>query len=133
MVEESLVFIKPDGVKRGLVGRVLQRFEDRGLEIKQLKLFSPSAEQVDKHYEEHVEKAFYPELKSYIMSGPIAAFVVSGEGAIAIIRKMIGVTNAAEALPGTIRGDFALTMGENIIHASDSQQSADREINNFFA
>lgn len=132
MQEKSLVFIKPDGVSRKLIGRILQRFEDRGLEIKELKLFSPTATQVDAHYAEHVEKPFYPSLKKYIMSGPIVAFVVEGPGAIAIIRTMAGVTNAAEAAPGTIRGDFALSMGENILHSSDSVESANREIANFF-
>lgn len=133
MVEQSLVFIKPDGVKRGLVGEVLSRFERRGLVIKQLQLMSLTSEQVDAHYIEHVEKPFFPDLKSYIMSGPVAVMVIEGPSAISIIRTMVGVTNAAEAAPGTIRGDLALTTSENIIHASDSPESAAREVANFFA
>jgi len=132
MVEQSLIFIKPDGVKRGLVGRILQRFEDRGFVIRDLKLFSPTDAQIDGHYHEHVSKGFYPELKAYMKSGPIAVAVIEGPNAVAIIRKMVGVTNAGDAEPGTIRGDFALTTAMNIIHASDSVESAKREISNFF-
>jgi nucleoside-diphosphate kinase len=132
MVEKSLVFIKPDGVSRGLVGRILQRFEDRGFTVKELKLFSPTDAQIDGHYHEHVSKGFYPELKTYMKSGPIAVLVLEGPNAISIIRKMVGVTNAGEADPGTIRGDFALTTAMNVIHASDSVESAAKEIANFF-
>jgi nucleoside-diphosphate kinase len=130
MVEHSLVFIKPDGVGRRLVGRILQRFEDRGFVIKGLTQLTLTDAQIDGHYVEHVSKGFYPELKAYMKSGPIVAFVVEGPNAVSIIRKMVGVTNAGDAEAGTIRGDFALTTAMNIIHASDSVESAQREILN---
>lgn len=131
-MEKSLVFIKPDGVERGLIGTVLQRFEQRGIKVSKLQLKTLTPEQVDAHYVEHVEKPFYPNLKEYILSGPIALMVLEAENVISIVRKMVGATNSAEAAPGTIRGDFALTTQHNIIHASDSSESAEREINNFF-
>lgn len=132
MVEQSLVFIKPDGVKRGLVGRILSRFEDRGLVLKHLKLMTIPGELSDRHYAEHVHKGFYPELKEYVTSGPVVVMVLEGENAVSAIRKTVGATNAAEAEPGSVRGDFALTTAYNIIHASDSVESAKREIANFF-
>ena len=132
MVEKTLVFIKPDGVQRKLVGRLISRFEDKGFEIKQLKLETLSSELVEKHYVEHVEKPFFPNLKTYIMSGPIVIMVLEGESVIQHVRKMVGATNPLEAEQGTIRGDFALTTSYNIVHASDSPESAEREISNFF-
>ena len=132
MVERSLVFIKPDGVQRGLVGKVLGRFETRGIKLVELKMLTLTSKLVDKHYEEHVKKPFYPGLKEYVMSGPVVVMVLEGEGVISVIRKMVGTTDPAEADSGTIRGDYALTKSFNIIHASDSQQSAEREIKNFF-
>ena len=131
-MEQSLVFIKPDGVERGIVGQLLTRFEQRQIKIKKLELKTLTPEQIDAHYEEHIDKPFYPNLKSYILSGPIVIMVLEADNVISIIRKMVGVTNAAEAEPGTIRGDFALTTSHNIIHASDSPSSAAREITNFF-
>lgn len=131
-MEQSLVFIKPDGVERGLVGEVLNRFEKRMICIKKLEMMTLTSELCDKHYAEHVEKGFYPNLKKYVMSGPIVVMVLEAENAIAIIRKMVGITNSAEAEPGTIRGDFALNTANNIVHASDSVASATREIFNFF-
>ena len=132
-MEQTLVFIKPDGVERGLVGEVLSRFEKRLIKILKLELKTLTEDQVDTHYAEHINKPFYPDLKSYILSGPIALMVLESENVISIIRKMVGVTNSAEAAPGTIRGDYALTTSHNIIHASDSTDSAKREIGNFFS
>lgn len=132
MIEQSLVFIKPDGVSRGLVGEVLSRFERRGLKLLKLEMQVLTESLVDGHYAEHVARSFYPELKSYVMSGPVVVMVLEGENAIGAIRKMVGATNSAEADAGTIRGDFALTTAYNIIHASDSVESGQREIKNFF-
>ena len=133
MAEQTLIFIKPDGVKRGLVGSILSRFEQRGIEIQKLELKNLSPELCDKHYEEHVDKPFYPSLKEYILSGPVATAVLSSENVVSIVRKMVGVTNSAEAESGTIRGDYATTLSYNVIHASDSTESAEREISNFFS
>jgi nucleoside-diphosphate kinase len=131
-MEQSLVFIKPDGVERGLIGDVLARFEKRGIKVKQLELKQLTEDQVTAHYQEHIDKPFFPNLKSYILSGPICLMVLEAPSVISIIRKMVGATNSAEADPGTIRGDYALTTQNNIIHASDSPESAAREISNFF-
>ena len=131
-MEKTLVFIKPDGVERGLVGAVLNRFEQRGIKLERLELKQLTESEVDAHYQEHLERDFYPNLKHYIMSGPIAVMVLTADNVIAIVRKMVGVTNSAEAEPGTIRGDYALTTQNNIIHASDSVASSKREITNFF-
>ncbi|MDC0036660.1 nucleoside-diphosphate kinase [bacterium] len=131
-IEKTLVFIKPDGVERGLTGDILKRFEQRGIQLRQLELKQLTAEQVDAHYAEHIDKPFYPNLKTYILSGPIALMVLEAEQVISIVRTMVGVTNSAEAAPGTIRGDYALNTQNNIIHASDSVTSAEREIANFF-
>ena len=132
MVEQSLVFIKPDGVRRGLIGEVIGRFEAKGLEIKTLVMKTLTDAESDAHYQEHVDKDFYPGLRKFITSGPVVIMLIEGESAISVIRKMVGVTNSAEAEPGTIRGDLSLSKGENIIHASDSAESAAREIGNFF-
>jgi len=131
-MEETLVFIKPDGVKRGLVGEVLARFEARGFNIKALKMIQLSDAQCDYHYHEHVDKPFYPNLKSYIKSGPIVLMVLQAEGVIDMVRQMLGATDASKAASGTIRGDFARSTSENIAHASDSTKSAAREISHFF-
>ena len=131
-IEKTLVFIKPDGVERGLTGDILKRFEQRGIQLRKLELKQLTAEQVDAHYAEHIDKPFYPNLKTYILSGPIALMVLEAENVISIVRTMVGVTNSAEAAPGTIRGDYALNTQNNIIHASDSVTSAEREIANFF-
>ena len=127
-MQQSLIFIKPDGVERGLVGDVLKRFEQRQINIKRLELKQLTPDQVDAHYIEHIEKPFYPNLKEYILSGPVVLMVLEAENVIAIVRKMVGATNSAEAEPGTIRGDFALNTSNNIIHASDSEESAAREL-----
>ena len=131
-MEQSLVFIKPDGVERGLIGEVLNRFEKRMISVKKLQMMTLTSELCDKHYEEHVEKGFYSSLKEYVTSGPVVVMVLEAENVISIIRKMVGATNSAQAEPGTIRGDFALNTANNIIHASDSTESAEREIANFF-
>ena len=132
MVEQSLVFIKPDGVKRRLISEVLGRFEKRGFTFLKLELRNLSSEEVDRHYQEHLERDFYPRLKEFILSGPVFIMVIEGERVVDTIRKMVGVTDSLDADPGTIRGDLALDKGENVVHASDSVESAKREIENFF-
>jgi len=132
MAEQSLVFIKPDGVKRRLMSEVIRRFETRGFEFKRLELRQLNSNEVDAHYQEHLERDFYPRLKEFILSGPILIMVLEGDCVVDTVRKMVGPTDALEAQPGTIRGDLALSKGENVIHASDSPESAQREIKNFF-
>jgi nucleoside-diphosphate kinase len=126
--ERSLVLIKPDAVRRGLLGEILSRFERKGLVIEALELRTMSAELADEHYAEHVEKPFYPPLKEFMTSGPLAALVISGDDAIEVIRAMIGSTDGRKAAAGTIRGDFSLSNRENLVHASDSPDSAKREL-----
>lgn len=128
MVEKTFVILKPDAVERKLVGKIISRFEDKNFSIKNMMYLNVSSELSDKHYAEHVSKPFYPDLKSYIMSGPVVAMVVEGVSAVSVTRLMVGVTNAAEAAPGTIRGDYGVNTSYNIIHASDSPESAKREI-----
>ena len=132
MVEKSCVFIKPDGVKRGLMAEVIRRFETRGFQFLKLELRQLTSEEVDKHYQEHLDKAFFPNLKEFILSGPILIMVLEGERVLETIRKMVGPTDALDAPSGTIRGDLALSKSQNVIHASDSVASATREIENFF-
>ncbi|MGZ7046749.1 MAG: nucleoside-diphosphate kinase [Methanobacterium sp.] len=132
MSERSFVMIKPDAVLRRLIGTVLSRFEKRGLKIVACKMMEISEDLAKKHYGEHSEKPFFNDLVSYITSGPVLAMVIDGDECITLIRKMVGATNPKEADIGTIRGDFALQTGRNIIHASDSPQSAKREIALFF-
>jgi nucleoside-diphosphate kinase len=130
--ERSLVIIKPDAVQRGLIGEITARYERRGLKIAAMKLEQVTAETAEKHYGEHKGKPFYEGLVSYITSAPSVLMVVEGPDAIAIVRTTNGATKPAEALPGTIRGDFAVTIGRNIVHASDSVESAEREVGIFF-
>ncbi len=132
MVEQSLVFIKPDGVRRGLMAEVIRRFETRGFKFLKLELRQLSSQAVDKHYEEHIDKPFFPNLKQFILSGPILIMVLEGVRVIDTVRQMVGPTDALDAPSGTIRGDLALSKSENVIHASDSVASAKREIENFF-
>lgn len=132
MVERTFALLKPDAIQRGLVGPILARFERRGLKIVGLKLMHVSRSLAEAYYAEHKGKPFYEPLMAYITSGPVVAMVLEGDGAVAIVRKMMGKTNSAEAEPGTIRGDFALTIGRNVIHGSDSPESAKREIGFFF-
>ena len=132
-MEKTLVLVKPDGVRRGLSGEIIARFEKRGLQIVALKLMQISKTMAEKHYAEHVGKPFFDSLVEFITSGPVVAMVVKGDHAIRAVRAMMGATNPLEAVPGTIRGDFALVMSENVIHGSDGAESAAREIDAFFA
>jgi nucleoside-diphosphate kinase len=132
MAERTLIFVKPDGVRRALVGEIISRFERKGLKLVGLKMFTMSKEQARKHYEEHVEKPFYPELEEFILSGPIAAMVLEGSDAVTMTRAMMGKTKHTEAAPGTIRGDLAFSTTENLVHGSDSPERAQVEIANFF-
>jgi nucleoside-diphosphate kinase len=130
--ERSLVLIKPDAVRRGLVGEILARFERKGLAVEALVLRTMSPELADEHYAEHVEKAFYPPLKEFMTSGPLVAIVLSGDDVIEVVRTMIGSTDGRKAAAGTIRGDFSLSNRENLVHASDSPDSAKRELGLWF-
>jgi len=132
MMEQTLVIIKPDAVKRKLVGRIIQRFEDRGLTIKKLCQTTLNENVVKAHYEHLKEKDFFQDIIDYMTSGPVVILQLESKQVVQITRKMIGETNAATAAPGTIRGDFAVSMTENVIHASDSVDSARIEIKRFF-
>jgi nucleoside-diphosphate kinase len=132
-VERSLILIKPDAVRRGLSAEILGRIEARGLTIRAGKLVTASRDIGERHYDEHKEKPFFGELVEFITSGPTWVLVVEGEGAIATLRKTIGATNPADAEPGTIRGDLALSMPDNLVHGSDSPESAEREIALWFS
>ncbi|MEM1579376.1 MAG: nucleoside-diphosphate kinase [Archaeoglobaceae archaeon] len=131
-LERTFVMVKPDGVQRGLIGEIISRIEKKGLKIVALKMLKISREIAEKHYAEHSAKPFFSSLVSYITSAPVVAMVVEGRNAVKVVRKLVGSTNPAEADPGTIRGDFGLDLGRNVIHASDSLQSAEREIKLFF-
>jgi nucleoside-diphosphate kinase len=131
-VERTLVLIKPDAVRRGLAGEILRRFEQRGLTIEEARLLTVDRALAEEHYAEHAEKPFFGELVEFITSGPTMALVLSGEGAIATVRTTMGATNPADAAPGTIRGDLALSMPDNLVHGSDSPESAAREIGLWF-
>jgi nucleoside-diphosphate kinase len=126
--ERSLVLIKPDAVRRGLLGEILSRFERKGLVIEALVLRTMDAELADRHYADHVAKAFYPPLKEFMTGGPLAALVLSGDEVIEVVRAMIGSTDGRKAAAGTIRGDLSLSNRENLVHASDSPESAKREL-----
>jgi len=126
--ERTLVLIKPDAVERKLAGEILARFERRGLELRAAKLQTVDRTLAEEHYAEHKEKPFFGELVQFITSGPTLALVLEGEGAIAVVRTTMGATNPADAAPGTIRGDLALSMPDNLVHGSDSPESAEREI-----
>lgn len=132
MMEKSFVMMKPDAVSRRLMGKVLTRFEEKGLQIIAIKMLHIDENLAKEHYGEHAEKPFFNDLVNYITSSPSLAMVIKGDDAVSLIRNMVGATNPKEADLGTIRGDFAMDMGRNIIHASDSQKSAEREINLFF-
>ena len=132
MMEKSFVMMKPDAVARRLMGKILTRFEEKGLQLKAIKLMTISEDLAKEHYGEHSEKPFFNDLVEYITSGPVLAMVIEGEDAISLIRKMVGATNPQEADLGTIRGDYAVETGRNIIHASDAPESAEREIGLFF-
>jgi nucleoside-diphosphate kinase len=132
-VERTLILIKPDAVERGLAGEILARIERRGFALRAAKLLTVSRDLGERHYAEHAEKPFYGELVAFITSAPTLALVVEGEGAIATMRRTIGATNPAEAEPGSIRGDLALAMPDNLVHGSDSPESAARELALWFA
>lgn len=132
MSERTLILFKPDALQRQICGKILQRYEEKGLQIVALKLLSISREQAEKHYEEHKDKPFFVHLVEYLISSPFIAMVLCGNNAVKIARALNGATDPAEALPGTIRGDFAMHKRFNLVHASDSLQSADREIQIFF-
>jgi len=127
-VERSLVLVKPDAVRRGLLGEILARFERKGLVIEALELRTMDATLADQHYADHVAKPFYPPLKEFMTSGPLAALVLAGDNVIEVVRAMIGVTDGRKAAAGTIRGDYSLSNRENLVHASDSPESAAREL-----
>jgi nucleoside-diphosphate kinase len=127
-IERSLILIKPDAVERSLAGEILGRIERRGFTLRAAKLLRVDRALGDEHYAEHREKPFFGELVDFITSGPTLALVVEGEGAIATLRTTIGATNPADAAPGTIRGDLALAVPNNLVHGSDSPESAEREI-----
>ena len=131
-IEKTYPMIKPDGVRNGHIGEIVNRFERAGLKIEEMRLEMVTPEQAKANYAEHEGKPFYDGLITYVTSGPVVKMVVSGEGAVAKVRTLMGATNPADAAPGTIRGDFGLTMDENVIHGSDSTESAAREIGVFF-
>jgi nucleoside-diphosphate kinase len=132
MKQMSFVMLKPDAVLRRLIGKTISRFEERGLKITAAKIMIINKNLAEKHYAEHSQKPFFRDLVDYITSGPVLAMIIEGEECITLIRKMVGATNPKDAELGTIRGDYAIDTGRNIIHASDSTESAKREINLFF-
>lgn len=131
-MEKTFLMIKPDGVQRNLIGSIVKRFEDKGFTLAGSKLMQISNDLAETHYGEHKERPFFGELVEFITSGPVFAMVWEGEDVIKTARTMMGATNPQDAAPGTIRGDHGVTVGKNIIHGSDSTESAEREINLFF-
>lgn len=131
-VERTLVMVKPDGVKRRLVGEVISRIEAKGYRIAEMKLITIDEPLAKRHYAEHVDKPFFAELVEFIISGPVIAMVVEGSDVVAAMRQIMGATNPLDAAPGSIRGDFAHTITHNIVHGSDSPASAEREVDLFF-
>jgi nucleoside-diphosphate kinase len=131
-MEQTYIMIKPDGVQRGLVGEIVSRIEKRGLKVAAMRLNVMSAESAKEHYMEHAERPFFASLIEYVTSGPSVSMVVEGKNSVAIMRAVNGATNPVNALPGTIRGDFAIETGRNVVHASDSPESAKREISIHF-
>ncbi|MBO8183719.1 MAG: nucleoside-diphosphate kinase [Archaeoglobus sp.] len=130
--QRTFVMVKPDGVERGVIGEVISRLERKGLKIVGMKMLKIGEELAKNHYAEHKEKPFFDSLVAYITSGPVVAMVVEGKEAIRVVRTLVGATNPIDASPGTIRGDFGMDLGRNIIHASDSEESAEREVSLFF-
>ncbi len=131
-IQRTFVMVKPDGVRRKLVGEVVRRIEAKGFDLREMKLFTVDEGLARRHYAEHEGKPFFADLVSFITSGPVVAMVVEGVDAIAGMRQIMGATNPLEASPGSIRGDFATEIGENIVHGSDSPESAEREVDLFF-
>ncbi len=132
-MERTFVMVKPDGVQRAIVGQIISRFESKGLKPIAAKMMHMSKDMASTHYQEHVGKGFYEKLIDYITSGPVLAMVWEGKDAISCVRTVVGKTNPLEAAPGTIRGDLGMETGRNLIHASDSSESAKREISLFFS
>ncbi|MEV4643019.1 nucleoside-diphosphate kinase [Actinoplanes sp. NPDC049548] len=130
--ERTLVLVKPDALRRGLLGEILGRFERKGLVVEALELRTMDAELADQHYAEHVDKAFYPPLKEFMTGGPLVAAVLSGDEVISVVRTLVGATDGRKAAAGTIRGDLSLSNRENLVHASDSPESAQRELGLWF-
>jgi len=133
MAERTYIMIKPDGVQRGLVGKIIERFEQRGYKLQGLKLYQASEELLRQHYGHLVDKPFFPGLLSYMLSGPVTCMVWEGKNAVEMGRVMLGATNPQESLPGTIRGDFSIEVGRNICHGSDSPENAEKEIALWFS
>ena len=131
-MERTFVAIKPDGVQRGVIGHVISRLERRGLKLVAIRMMQVEDDLARRHYGEHVDRPFFPGLVSFITSGPIVAMIWEANNAVALARQTMGATNPAEAAPGTIRGDFGIDIGRNIVHGSDSPESAEREIGLFF-
>ncbi len=131
-MEKTLILVKPDGVKRRLSGKILQRFEDKGMKIVALKMLQLSREKAEVHYAVHKDKPFFKDLVEYIISGPIIAAVLEGKNCIAVTRNLLGATDGSKAQPGTIRGDFSMSIEKNIVHASDSQESYEHEFPIYF-
>jgi nucleoside-diphosphate kinase len=131
-VQRTLVLVKPDGVRRGLAGEVISRLEKKGLALVAMELRTLDRATAEEHYGEHRERPFFGELVEFITGGPLVALVVEGPNAVAGTRRLMGVTNPVEATPGSIRGDYALEIGQNLVHGSDSEESAKREIGIFF-
>ena len=130
--ERTLILVKPDGVNRRLIGRIITRLEDKGLKLVGLKLLQVTQELSREHYAEHVEKPFYPLLEEFITSGPVTAMVAEGPEAIGVVRTMLGSTNGREAAPGTIRGDYGVSRQMNLVHGSDGPEAAAREVKLYF-
>jgi nucleoside-diphosphate kinase len=133
MAERTLVLIKPDAMERRLAGEILGRFEQRGLAVRAAKLVQVDRDLAGRHYDEHAEKPFFGELVEFITSSPTLALVLEGESAVAVVRTTMGATNPVDSAPGTIRGDLALAMPDNLVHGSDSLESAEREIALWFS
>ena len=130
--QSTFVMVKPDGVERGLVGEILSRFEAKGLRVEDLRLVHVDENLSDRHYAEHLEKPFYPDLREFITRGPVVAMKLAGLDAVKVARTLMGPTNPIEAPPGTIRGDYGLIITENLVHGSDSPESAERELGIWF-
>jgi nucleoside-diphosphate kinase len=131
-MDRTLILVKPDAFARNLTGEIIARFERKGLRIAALRYMTMEREMAEQHYAEHVGKPFFEELVSFITSGPLVAMVLEGQDAVTAARQVIGATNPLEAAPGSIRGDFAIEVGQNMVHGSDSPESAEREANLFF-
>ena len=131
-MDRTLILVKPDAFSRGLTGEIIARFERKGLRIVAMQHMQMTRQLAQRHYAEHEGKSFYDELVEFITSGPLVAFVLEGQAAVAAARQVIGVTNSLDAVPGSIRGDFAIEVGQNMVHGSDSPESAEREAALFF-